>query len=172
MATQRVVVLKVLGAAGDALAGMVRYLRTAPEPADRIDPLVRQLLAHRTELPVVSYVEWIDRWSMGDDVPRLLERVGGVVVAGRAFEVGVCDPPELVSGLATEGWQFDEQSVFVRRLREVAAEWRPLAPPAVLVVIREVLGASTLDEEVYAAAASADVPGWIAQLESDRAGPS
>jgi hypothetical protein len=161
MANQRVTVLKIVGAASTALCETVRSLRATLESADRTDLLARQLLAHRTELPVVSYVEWIDRWSMGDDVPRLLKRVGGAVIAGRAFEIGVCDPPEKINDLPTEGWQFDEQVVLVRRLREVAAQWGPLASPAVLVVIREVLGASTLDEEVQAAAASADVPGWI-----------
>ena len=162
MASQRITVLKIVGTAGAVLCETVRSLRAAPESADRTDSLARQLLAHRTELPVVSYVEWVDRWLMGDDVPGLFERIGGVVVAGRAFEIGACDPPELVNGLPTEGWQFDEQTILVRRLREVAAEWRPLARPAVLVVIREVLGASALDEEVRAAAASADVPEWIA----------
>ncbi len=162
MTTQRIVALKVVGAAGAALSGTVRTLRAAPRSADLVDQLARQLVGHRSDLPVVSYVEWIDRWSMGDDVPRLLERVGGVVVAGRTFEVGVCDPPDLVSGLPTEGWQFDEQAAFVRRLREIAAEWGQLARPAVLAVVREVLGASTLDEEVRSAATSPVVPEWIA----------
>lgn len=161
MATQRIVVLKVVGAAGAALAGNVRSLRAVPRSADPVDQLARQLVDHRSDLPVVSYVEWIDRWSMGNDVPRLLERVGGVVAAGHTFEVGVCDPPDLVSGLPTEGWQFDEQVVFVRRLREIAAEWGQLARPAVLAVVREILGASILDEEVQTAAASSDVPEWI-----------
>jgi hypothetical protein len=52
-----------------------------------------------------------------------------------------------------------EQQWLASRLREAAEGWVSVAEPLAVVVVREVLGASTTDEEVRAALRG--VPNWL-----------
>ena len=81
MATQRITIAKVGGAAAETILDQLRVWSAArrainpdqwsPDqwPLDvkrRAGCLVRQLRAHAHELPVIYFAEWMDMWSMGD----------------------------------------------------------------------------------------------------------
>jgi hypothetical protein len=154
MATQR---LTVAAIAGDAAAVVERLWRgwqtSAAADASTVDHFCYQLRAHGTVLPVVYFCQWVDRLLMGDLVP------GPGAVDGKQFQL-TCLTPDLALARADQcGSQFAEQQWLAVRLREAAEGWGGLAKPLVVVVVREVLGGSTTDEEVEASLRG--VPGWL-----------
>lgn len=168
MATQRVVLLKVIGESEGVVAERCRAwaARQMAAPDDwvlrtEIGRFAEALDAHRTELPVVYYSEWLDRWSMGDDFSKPFTCRGGIVLQanGPFYDVCCTDHPAAMLTLPSDGWQFDEQTWLAGRLREAAAAWEPLVSGGVLVLLRQCLRSSTDDEEITKAAMS--VPDWL-----------
>jgi hypothetical protein len=161
VATQRFTVAKIGGAAGPVVADLFRRWREPPEsaPAPEIAAFVRGLRANGHTPPVVSFAEWTDYWLMGDALSDLMKRVRGVVIAASHFEAALCDQPETLARLPRDGWQFGEERVLVGRLHEAADAWEPLVQSGVVVIVREVLGPTVLDEEMTAALAT--VPAWL-----------
>lgn len=170
MATQRVVLLKVVGESGRLIAERCRAWVARqqispddPELRTQIGRFAEVLHAHRTELPVVYYSEWLDRWSMGDDFATPFTSRGGVVLTGNGPFYDVCctDHPAAMLTLPADGWQFDEQTWLSARLREAAAAWGPLVEGGTVVLLRQVIGLSTDDEEITTAMMG--IPEWLAE---------
>ena len=110
----------------------------------------------------VYFAEWIDRWLTGSTVP------GPGAVVGHRFEATCATAVEAAKLAECCGTQWDEQRWLAARLREAAAAWEPLVGPTVVVVLREVLGGSTMDEEVVASLVG--VPAWLSgDLDSSAA---
>jgi hypothetical protein len=95
---------------------------------------------------------------MGNLVP------GPNAVEGRRFQAACLSPEQAVAWASQCGDQFSEQEWLAARLREAAAGWGTVAEQYAVVVIREVLGGSTTDEEVQASLDS--VPEWLASLST------
>jgi hypothetical protein len=114
-----------------------------PFDPETVDRFCQQLPAHGAELPVVYFCEWVDRWLMGDQVP------GSGAVQGSRFQVTCLSRAGAQLQARQCGNQFEEQKWLASRLREAATSWAG-EEPAVVVVVREVLGGSTTDEEIRA----------------------
>jgi hypothetical protein len=168
MATQRLVLLKIVGESGRVVAercrAWVARQSAAPDDLDlknEIGRFAEVLDAQRTELPVVYYSGWLDRWSTGQDFSTPFTERGGValVSAGRFTDIYATDRPADMLTLPVQGWQFAEQTLLASRLREAATEWDSLVSEGALVLLRQVVGASTGDDEITTAATI--VPGWL-----------
>jgi hypothetical protein len=95
----------------------------------------------------------VARWLMGNEVP------GPGAVDGKRFQVTCLSPGQALSWAGQCGSQFPEQQWLASRLREAAEGWVSVAEPLAVVVVREVLGASTTDDEIRAALRG--VPNWL-----------
>jgi len=156
MATQRLIVATIAGDAAAAVSALLRgwHDNPAPDPA-AVDRFCERLRANGAGLPVVYFSEWVDRWLMGDHAP------GPGAVDGKRFQVACLSPQRAVSWAGQCGSQFPEQEWLARRLREAARGWGSVAEPLAVVVVREVLGGSTTDEEVRAALHG--IPSWLSE---------
>src|SRR5213080_430481 len=92
MATQRVTLAKIGGAAAETIANQFRLWQQARRddefPAEvqiALDEFAEILRAHSAELPVAYFSEWIDMWSMGDLIPALGDDQA-VTVFGRRYQ--------------------------------------------------------------------------------------
>jgi hypothetical protein len=90
---------------------------------------------------------------MGDEVP------GPGVIEGRQFQVAVMPPEKAIAWAHRLGSQFQEETWFAARLSEAASGWGTLVEQRLVVVVREVLDVSTLDEAVSDAAQR--IPDWL-----------
>ena len=157
MATQR---LTIATLAGDAAVAVVDLLgswrRAAKVECATVDGFCHAIRANGHQLPIVHYCEWIDRWLMGDRVP------GPESIHGRQFEVTNYSREEALLWSDRCGKQWQEELWLAAMLREAACAWQELAPAATIIVIREPLGISTLDEEIVASLQV--VPDWLAQI--------
>jgi hypothetical protein len=154
MATQRLIVATIAGDAAAAVQALVHGWHSNPVPDPvAVDLFCERLRAHAAALPVVYFCEWVDRWLMGDRVP------GPGAVDGKRFQVACLSPQQAVSWAGQCGSQFPEQEWLAGRLREAVRGWGSVAEPLAVVVVREVLGASTTDEEVRAALQG--IPSWL-----------
>jgi hypothetical protein len=158
MAIQRLSVATFVGESALVVDALVRSWRVGADPAatDRFCAAVRE---NGLALPVVYFCEWVDRWLMGDEVP------GPEAVAGRRYEVACLSPEQAFAWADQCRHQFPEQQWFASHLREAAAVWDG-AERRSIVVVREVVGLSTLDEEVNASLSV--VPGWLLDLRTGR----
>jgi hypothetical protein len=161
VATQRLTVATLAGQAAIAVAARFEQWREVPN-ADEVDRFCAALYEHAHSLPVVYFAEWIDRWLMGDVLP------GPGAVHGRRFEATCLSPEHATDWADRCGNQFAEQEWLAARLREAAVGWGTVAQGYGVIVMREVVGASTTDEEVRAALSS--VPAWLS-LPDDAAEP-
>jgi hypothetical protein len=154
MAKQRLTVATFAGNSAVAVAALVRSWRTGSDPAavDRFCAAVRE---NGHALPIVYFCEWLDRWLMGDLVP------GPDAVEGRRFQAACLSADEALAWAGRCGHQFPEQEWLASRLREAAVGWGRAERQAV-VVVRELLGSSTTDEEVEASLSV--VPQWLSIL--------
>lgn len=168
MATQRLILLKIVGESGRVVAERCRVWSVRqhdapddPEIQRAVGRFAETLDAHRTELPVVYYSEWLDRWSMFDAFTEPFVCRGGIVLkAGGTFhEICCTDHPAAMLTLPADGWRHDEQTWLAVRVREAVAAWNPLVPGGTLMLLRQVVGPSTLDMEITAALPH--VPGWL-----------
>jgi hypothetical protein len=165
MATQRVIVAKIAGAAGVAVADHFRrWLASgsgeefrAPIRAE-VDQFAETLRANAASPPVVYYCEWIDMWSMGDVIPAL-GSAGVRVVRGDRYEACCHQPTVSLIAPSNHGEPAQESVWTEARLREARAAWSGLVDESILVVLREPLGATVTDEELRAALRS--LPRWF-----------
>jgi hypothetical protein len=194
LATQRITIAKVGGAAAEVILQQLRDWSAARQIADpdkrssdqwppgvrrHADYFARQLRRHAHAPPVIYFAEWMDPWSTGDlFLSSMGHKSGGwlmpsggpppFAVCGDQFEVfgyGLPDGGRLAQHLAGAGpQQFDESDWFVRRLSEAVEAWGKLVERAVLVVLREVVAGTVTDGELVASLAN--VPGWLLAPES------
>lgn len=155
MATQRLIVATLAGEAATAVIALFESLSAKADPA-MIDRFCDSLRANGFALPVVYFSEWADRWLMGDLVP------GPTTVEGRRYQADCLSPAQAIEWAGGCGDQFPEQEWFAARLREAAAGWGIVAEHCVVVIVREVFGPSTTDDEVRATLDA--VPAWLKLL--------
>jgi len=159
MATQRLTVATLAGDAAAAVAALFESWRLDPDPA-AVDQFCTNLRENVMSLPVVYFCEWVDRWLMGDQI------VGADGAEGRQYHAACLSPKQAEALAGRCGNQFQEQQWLAARLREAAAGWGTVAERYVVVVIRQVVGPSTTDDEVKLSLKS--VPAW---LDSSRGRP-
>jgi hypothetical protein len=170
MATQRIILVKIGGIAANTVAEMFdRWLASRIEGdafpdnvQDEVDCFAESLRGHAADLPVVYYAEWIDMWSMGDVVPALRNRQSNVVY-GRRFEASCRKPPINFRPGKIANSQVQEEVWLSKRLQEACRAWKPLVTNAVIVIVREPLGAIVEDEELMKSLES--VPDWLTQQD-------
>jgi hypothetical protein len=163
MATQRLTVATVGGQGGRIVSTLFsrwQGLLKAPDLAGDVSQAVGRfcelLRANCEILPILYFSQWIDRWLMGDMVP------GPQAVRGDRVEVACLSATEAKAWAERCGSQFDEHRFLAARLREAADAWQPLAGPLVVVVMREVIGPSALDQEITSSLAK--VPNWLEEI--------
>lgn len=155
MAAQRLVVATLAGEAASAVIALFRSWTPAADPA-AIDLFCGRLRDNGDSLPVVYFSEWVDRWLMGDLVP------GPAAAAGHRCEAVCLSPAQAIAWAEGCGDQFPEQGWLAARLREAARGWGSVAKRYAVVVVREVIGPSTADDEVRASLGA--VPAWLQAL--------
>ncbi len=191
MATQRITIAKVGGLAADVARLLLQEWSAArrstdpdewggeqwpPEVRRQADSFAEGLRTHALALPVVYFIEWADLWSMGDLFHRWLTPPGQPrppTIHADRFEIfGYAWPDDgrLAEHLSTAGpQQWEESDWFVSRLSEAIEAWEHVVDRATLIVLREVVGGLTMDEEVLA---SLDhVPDWLSEIRTDGQGP-
>jgi hypothetical protein len=155
MATQRMTVATLVGAAAAVVIKLFAGWRSNADPA-AVDQLCVSLRDHYLSLPVVYFSEWVDRWSMGDALP-------GDGVEGRRYKA-VCLSPEQARVCAARcGEQFFEQGWLAARLREAAIDCASVAEEGVVLLLREVVGPTTIDQEVRRSLSV--IPAWLDTLQ-------
>jgi hypothetical protein len=181
LASQRITVAKIGGLAADVALQRLRAWSAArqtdnpnewspaqwpEEVRQHADDFADQLRAHAFAPPVVHFIEWVDMWSMGDLFGLRLTPSDGpmplVVYADRyeIFGYNLPDGGRLAQHLATAGaQQWEEMDWFIGRLLEALDAWQKLVERAMIIVLRKVLDASVLDEEVVASLKR--VPDWL-----------
>lgn len=187
MATQRITIAKVGGAAADVIVDRLREWAAERRTSDlqewspeqwpppvrgRVDAFADQLRTHALLPPVIHFVEWADQWSMGDLFGRWLTPPGGsspLEIHADRFEVFgyvLPDGGRLGRHLAGAGpQQFEEYAHFVGRLQEAVGAWQTLIDRAVLVVLREVVRGLVTDEELTSALLL--VPDWLTKSQAN-----
>jgi hypothetical protein len=150
VATQRLTVATLAGKAALAVTAQFEQWRGSPSP-DAVDRLCAAIRENSLSLPVVYFAEWVDRWSMGNLVP------GPGTVEGQRFQATCLSPAQATVWADGCGGQFAEQGWLAARLREAAVGM--VTEACAVVVIREVVGASTTDEEVHASMGG--LPAWL-----------
>ena len=165
MATQRITVAKIAGAAGVAVAKTFSRWAAADRSDESaaavrrdVDRFVQSLKAHAATLPVVYFAEWIDLWLMGDVVPGLAMGRDGVV-NGNRFEAACHTLPVVFPSSMPAAGSPQEMIWLETRLREAECAWEELTPDAVLVLVREVLGPTVTDDELRLTLTAA--PDWV-----------
>jgi hypothetical protein len=184
LASQRITVAKIGGIAADIVLQRIREwsaARQADNPREwsceqwpqdvrkQADTFGDRLRAHAFIPPVVHFIEWTDMWSMGDLFGRWLSPLDGpspLAVHADRFEIFVYALPDggrLAQHLANAGpQQWTESDWFIARLREAVSAWQEFVEQAVIVVLREVVGGSGLDEDVMASLKR--IPDWLSVL--------
>jgi hypothetical protein len=168
MATQRLIVTKIGGQAAQVVAELfqawqhhVTADRSPSEISSAVDGFAEQLIAHAHCPPILYFAQWIDLWSMGDLVPGL-GNDRALVVAGRRFEACFHKPPVAVRTTTINGEEAQETCWLRNHLREAEFAWSELAPEAVIVVLREPLGALVTDEVLVESFRAS--PPWLAAI--------
>jgi hypothetical protein len=152
MATQRLIVATLGGEAATAVVALFRSWSANADPV-AIDRFCASLRDNELSLPVVYFSEWADRWLMGDLAP------GPAAVEGRRCQAACLSPEQAIAWAGGCGHQSSEQEWLAARLQEAAAGWGSVAEQYAVVVVREVVGPSTTDDEVRASLGS--VPAWL-----------
>jgi hypothetical protein len=184
VATQRITIAKIGGAAADVIELRLREWSAARQTTDpnewsseqwppdlrrQADSFANQLRTHALVLPVVYFIEWADLWSMGDLYPRWLTPSSGnapLYIHANRFEIygyGLPDGGRLADHLSSAGpRQWEESDWYASKLSEAVGAWQHLVDRSMLIVLREVVGGLTTDEELVA---SLDhVPDWLAEI--------
>src|SRR5438045_5884503 len=98
------------------------------------------------------------RLYTGNQVPELNNKRGRAI-NGRRFS-GCCHSPPLAFTPTTIDAEPTQESLWLkRRLEEATDAWDPLVPDWILVILREALDGTVLDEELLAALKK--VPSWL-----------
>jgi hypothetical protein len=155
VATQRLFIATVAGDAAIEIARRFSFWRRTEETNDplAVDRLCLALRENSSSLPIIYFAEWVDHWLMGNLVP------GPSAVIGQRFQATCLTASEAVEFANRCGKQFDEQGWLSRRLGEAAVAYQP-ATDRVIVIAREVLGASSTNDEVEASLTR--IPEWLA----------
>ena len=184
MASQRITVAKVGGAAGELVMLRLREWASARQTEDRnewskeqwpvevrrqADAFADRLRSHALSPPVIYFAEWADLWSMGDLFTRLLTPPGQpppLVVHSERFEVygyPLPDSERLAQHLVSATpQQFLEYDWLVWQLRQAEEAWNDLVDTAALVVLREVVGGLVTDHELRDSLSL--VPDWLNEI--------
>jgi hypothetical protein len=165
MATQRISLAKVGGAAADEIARQFQQweqTRLHDEfPATiqfALDEFAEVLRTHSSELPIVYFSEWIDTWSMGDLIPSLGDE-RAVMIHGRRYEACCHRPPILLKSTTIAGEPTQESEWLKCRLEEAKDAWHELVPNWVIIVMREPLGGLVEDDELVRSLQK--IPDWL-----------
>jgi hypothetical protein len=110
--------------------------------------------AHAHAPPIFYFAEWIDMWSMGDLVPGLHKCPA--VISGSRYQASCHQLP--IRFKAKKGAE-QESRWLECRLEEAEDAWKPVVKEAVIVIMREPLGALVSDEDVEASLNVA--PPWL-----------
>jgi hypothetical protein len=181
VASQRITVAKIGGVSADVVEQRLREwsaARRTDEPDEwsseqwpedvrkQADDFADRLRAHALAPPVVHYVEWSDMWSGGDLFGRWLkpsDNLMPLAVYANQYEIfgyALPDGGGLSRHLAAPGpQQWEVSDWFVGRLREAVGAWQELVERAVVIVLRQVVQGSVLDEEVTASLKC--LPDWL-----------
>lgn len=130
---------------------------TSEEPDSsfpEMDSFCDALRKNRTQLPILYYAEWVDRWLFGQDVSPLW-------ITGKRFQTCCLSRAEAAALPASRPSQSQEESWLFARLLEATAAGQPLAETAVILIIREVFSGSVLDAEIVESLSM--VPDWLSQ---------
>lgn len=153
MATQRWTMATLAGESVVMVVALFRSWQTGHAPAE-VDRFCASLRDNGLSLPLVYFCEWLDRWLMGDLLPR------PDAVEGRTYQA-VCLSLEQTRVCAEQcGHQFPEEEWMATRLREAAVGWDGVERRTI-VVIREVLGPTVTAAEVEASRGV--VPKWLSR---------
>lgn len=134
----------------DSTASQDSESGTNPE----VDAFCEALQRHRTDLTILYYCQWIDRWLFGADVSKEKWQ------EGKRFSACALRP-EQAERLAQRPPQDQENAWMATRLKEASEVWKPPAGDTVMVVIRQILGVSADDREIVAACDT--VPEWLSR---------
>lgn len=157
--TQNLFLCTLGGAAGTAVERLwSQWGRLAPGSV-QVDRLCEALRAHADDACLLYACSWIDRWSMGDTIH------GSHQYEGSRFEVSGMTRSEARVKAREMSDQFPEYETMSARYIEAASAWEENAPSAFIVMIREVLDVSTLNEEMEQAAAR--TPDWLLPFTSE-----
>jgi hypothetical protein len=157
MATQRITVATIAGEAGQMVAGLFRKWHSTEGVSEQdavrsaVDAFAKQLQKRGGIPPVFYYCEWFDCWLMGDSIHF------GNVVEGKQFQASCGSRRDAKVRAEQNGSQFPEEQWITTRLQEAAEAWQFLAEPAVVVILRQVLGPTYTDEEVMASLSDANI---------------
>jgi len=166
MATQRLTIAKVGGRSAQLVAAQFQNWqrhanedRSPSEVSAAVDRFAAQLRDNAHCPPILYFAEWIDQWSMGDLVPGLGDD-SAVVVAGSRFEACCHKPPIAMRATTINGQEAQEVRWLRSRIQEAENAWSELTQEAVIIVLREPLGALVSDEELTESLGS--IPPWLA----------
>jgi hypothetical protein len=151
---QQLTVAMFVGKSVATITSLLERLRTSPDRAivDRFSSALRD---NRFLPQIVYFSEWVDLWLMGNLVP------GPNAIEGTSYQIACFTPEEALSWADQCGHQFAEQEWLASRLREAAGVWSS-QKPRVVVVLREVVAACAIDEQVLASFQI--VPEWLSLL--------
>jgi hypothetical protein len=185
MATQRVIIAKVAGAAGDALfrrfrKGPKQNASSASEPNTKgrtraptdhdLQEFVDHLRRDACQPPVVFYAEYADTWSMGDVFARPFRMRRHVArVDANNLEITVYRLPDggrleqfvrlMLRRKHLRERRPQEDRWFYTILLEALLSWESLVEDSVLLLVRDLVGGLLLDEEIERAAQQ--IPEWV-----------
>ena len=155
MATQWLTLATLAGQAANAVSLQFDRWRVTPDP-QAVDQFCLTLRENALSLPVVYFAQWVDRWLMGNSVP------GPGSVEGARFQIACLSPEQAAAWANQCGSQFVEQEWLASRLREASVGWGTVNERYAVLVIREVIGPSTTDDEVEAALDT--IPAWLSSI--------
>lgn len=185
MPTQRIVVAKLSGMAGDAALETFRRWNRARlvdspnewAPDQWPDALLReadawadQLRQHGHLPPVTFFAEFVDLWAGCKPWETLgAEEFGLLQMCGQRWELfciasPLCAPATKRLRRDARRGQFDENKIFGWLTLAADRAWAALIERGAIVFLRLVLGAMVEDHEM--AASQKSVPDWMSQFDS------
>jgi hypothetical protein len=188
MATQRITVAKIGGAAGFAVMQSLHDLRSSLETGrdssrhdgqraggpEALKTFVASLRANSSIPPVIFFAEYVDTWSMGDVFQRCFPRRRSpniVRISHDELEIMGYRLPD-GDALQAQGRRLlrtksvresagQEQRWFLSIVLHALDAWNVVVQDGALVIIREVLGGLLEDADVEQALEH--VPQWITE---------
>ena len=156
VATQRLTVVTIAGQSAATVAIQFNRWLSNPDPT-AIDQFCVVIQGHDSSLPIVFFVQWVDRWLMGDLLPD------ADTVNGERFQAACMSVARAIEFAGGCGEQWVEQKLLASQIREATYGWGTVTDKYVIVLIRERLGPSTLDDEAFASLET--VPDWLFPAE-------
>jgi hypothetical protein len=182
MAVQQWTIMKIVGPAADDAAARMERWRSArraeyegssdelPEATRReVTRYLRQLAAHRFDMPVAYFSRHVDLWLAGGQeeshLPKVLPSVRHD--EGELWAYQLPDRGRLVrrNEMLVRKAQFPEGAWLARRLLEAAAAYRTLWPATMILIDRQAVAASPDDGDLKVRAAH--LPEWLGATTTD-----